>query len=114
MVNGSNTNTVIHGFVAEAKNNNHGLVMRSPAVAKPAAGDFAMVMGSNSDRIMGGAPLVTTATFLLNNLPSSPELLQLPASSATCNEKLSCCFPPLKLETTQEIVESINKDPTYI
>jgi hypothetical protein len=115
MVNGSSTSTATHGFVAEGTSSNHGLVMRSPAVAAPAAGDFAMVMGSNSDHIMGGAPLVTTATPLLNNLPSSPELLQLPASSATCNEepsccRSSCCFPPLKLETTQEIVESINKD----
>ncbi len=110
MVNGSSTGIATHGFVAEGTSNNHGLVMRSPAVAAPVAGDFAMVMGSNSDHIMGGAPLVTTATLLLNNLPSSPELLQLPASSATCNEEPSCCFPPLKLETTQEIVESINKD----
>ncbi len=114
MVNGSSTNTATHGFVAEGTSNNHGLVMRSPAVAAPAAGDFAMVMGSNSDHIMGGAPLVTTATPLLNNLPSSPELLQLPASSAICHEEpscsSSCCFPPLKLETTQEIVDSINKD----
>jgi hypothetical protein len=89
--------------------------MRSPAVAAPAAGDFTMVMGTNSDHIMGGAPLITTAMPLLNNLPSSPELLQLPASSATCDEEPSCCsgsgcFPPLKLETTQEIVDSINKD----
>ncbi len=109
-MDGSGTSTATHGLVAEGTSNNHGLVMRSPAVAAPAAGDFAMVMGSNSDHIMGAAPLVTTATLLLNNLPSSPELLQLPASSATCNEEPSCCFPPLKLETTPEIVESINKD----
>jgi hypothetical protein len=70
-------------------------------------GDFAMVMGSSLDHITVDVPLIfITTTPMLNNLPSSPKILQLLVFLTTCNEKPNCyCFPSFSSISRNEHVQ---------